>query len=599
MNSVLPAQGPAPRSHKTAALAGVLTVLIALILADILLYMLGVAAAPAALLSAAGSLGLQWAAKQMDAARFPAIIVAFCMVLFIARVLSMNPAKSGDMNFTMDDGYIYSNYVVNAAHGHMFEYNIGEKSGGITGLLWFFAQIPVFKLISLAVSDLRALHYTAYALSFVCMACAALVMYQFARRLYSSVWVAAVVTLLVAADPQLLWGAVSGLELPLSTLYVLLMFWAAWESVEEMTGDQATADARQRRRFFRVLLVSLSLLAFWVRPLFEMMTLGVAMALALEARRRTDQERSALRALSRSVAVTTCIGVVLGCALYLGETGRIFPASYYAKVGTINLWAGIWSNMTGMLQLLTPLETLLYGVGALVFVLRWARGDAIRDWLLPAVPLALFLCAKNAALAYPGQMHRYISPLSPILYLYGLGAALAWMRSTIQSSLRSPLDPALTTLVLRLGFAICLLGCYHTVETQIGPVCGAWVTVRNDSGKALGEWIRDHTPETAIIAAEPIGALHTYCGRATIDIVGLTTPVFAGHYPDWNFTFAELKRRHADYLVFYPAWFKSSLGELPPFIKPYVTGSISGDVPAESIGSNPIVIYKFDWSQSP
>src|SRR5437764_1396485 len=54
---------------------------------------------------------------------------------------------TSSLAFPIDDGYIYSNYVLSAAHGHFFTYNAGEASGGITSAGWYLLSTLFYWLL--------------------------------------------------------------------------------------------------------------------------------------------------------------------------------------------------------------------------------------------------------------------------------------------------------------------------------------------------------------------------------------------------------------------------------------------------------------------
>src|SRR5438128_2764621 len=55
---------------------------------------------------------------------------------------------TGSLAFPIDDGYIYSNYVLSASQGHLFSYNPGETSGGITSPGWYLLCTLAYLLLA-------------------------------------------------------------------------------------------------------------------------------------------------------------------------------------------------------------------------------------------------------------------------------------------------------------------------------------------------------------------------------------------------------------------------------------------------------------------
>src|SRR5688572_19260313 len=69
-------------------------------------------------------------------------------VLCVLAVALASLRHTGSLAFPIDDGYIYSNYVLAASQGAPFTYNSGELSGGITGLGWYLLTGVAYALVA-------------------------------------------------------------------------------------------------------------------------------------------------------------------------------------------------------------------------------------------------------------------------------------------------------------------------------------------------------------------------------------------------------------------------------------------------------------------
>src|SRR5438876_1513032 len=76
------------------------------------------------------------------------LLLALVALLSCSAVAAASLRHTGSVAFPIDDGYIYSNYVLAGAQGHFFTYNPGETSGGITGLGWYILCILSYWLLS-------------------------------------------------------------------------------------------------------------------------------------------------------------------------------------------------------------------------------------------------------------------------------------------------------------------------------------------------------------------------------------------------------------------------------------------------------------------
>src|SRR6478672_13099737 len=75
------------------------------------------------------------------------VVAAFAVLCSLA-FLFANLRHTQSLSFPVDDGFIYSNYVLGASTGHPFEYNPGEASGGITGLGWLLVCTLAYWLLA-------------------------------------------------------------------------------------------------------------------------------------------------------------------------------------------------------------------------------------------------------------------------------------------------------------------------------------------------------------------------------------------------------------------------------------------------------------------
>lgn len=520
------------------------------------------------------------------------VIVAYS--IFIAMLLVSSPALKGDLNFTMDDAYIYANYVCNAASGYFFEYNIGEKTGGITSLLWFLGWVPFFQAAKIGLEETYALHISGYVLAVFCMTGTLWVLFQFANRLYRSTWLSVLVCLFVGGDPQLLWGALSGLEIPLTTFFICLVLWAAWEVCDEKEiVVKIGRKTYSRKRIFEYLLVILSLFAFPCRPEMVICIFGISLFLIvfnIRNRMRND--------LPLKVVAATVVGFALTCGIYYSLTGYALASSYYAKV-KMYLGYSKLGNAIIILSQFDPYEIFLYGLFICATLVHWRRKRELRLWLLPFLLIASFYFVK--VLTVPGfaQEHRYISPFKPVLVLFGLAYGILLAKTVLVSIRAFDISIAYQKHILRGGVLLCFLIICIYIKIIVSPNYARWVYGRLEGGVTVGRWIRDNTNPQAIVASEPIGLIHLYSRRFTVDIVGLTTNGFAGHYPQWREIFPLMKERNADYLVYYPKWFaRDGLQSLPPWLKRVATFNVEvGNSPPYPIGSTPIEVYQIDWKK--
>ena len=545
---------------------------------------------------------------------------------------------TGSLAFPIDDAYIYSNYVLYAAHGHLFTYNDGELSGGITSFSWYVLCTLAYWLISplhdllgvLAPPVVRAdaalsaqaghVYLAAYLPGLLCHAATVLGVYRLAQVTLpllvppapgavgmpahrSFCWLLGAVA---AADAGLVWGAMSGLEVPLASAVAV---WSVY---------LLALEAGQERLRWSLLLAGLLM---WARP--ELITIVPVGALWLVVRGVTVGAggacpgSSALRWALRSAAVYMLAGVVGAaalCLVYLVGWGKPFPGSFYAKVGglrlgirffsaALELWlagrflpfvAGAVAVAGGLLGWLWPPAVKGGGQGQ-----NYSQGQSqsrLNALLLLMVGVA-YVAAVMVTLPWFGQEDRYLLPIHPIvIVLMGLAVWLLvgpFLQSLHVWSGRGVLAASAAVGAAVGAAAVCVL---LVVANYWWATRNYVVEVRNitDAHVVPARWLSANTPPDAVVAAEPIGAVRLFSERRTIDLVGLTTPVTLGTYGNWPLAGQVLRRAGARYLLYYPDWFGR---DGPPV---WAVERKRFPIPDNRIaGADVIAVYELSWDGYP
>ncbi len=505
---------------------------------------------------------------------------------------------TGSLAFPIDDGYIYSNYVLAAAQGHPFTYNLGQVSGGVTGLGWYIlctlsywllapfhsllgglAPAPIPHGTELARQAGR-LYLSAYLPGAISLVATSLGTRRLALlslpgpggSFRSAVcWLAGAVA---AADLGLVWGAMSGLE---SALAATLAVWAVCLLAQ---------DARHGGLRWSLLLAAL---LPWARP--DLIVVGLAGLLWLLLRATwspANQKRVALREAGLYF-LASVVGFGAMSLVYYAGWGKPLPSSFFAKVGGLRLGSRFFSAA----QELVAAGRALPFVAALAAVagsgLNWLAGSGRDDaeerahrWtaLLVLMVSVLYVAALMATLPWFGQEDRYLLPVHP--FVVASFAMLAWrFARRLPVSFGPRMGMALGIVVVAM-----LVGADYLWATR-----NYVVEVRNitDAHVLPARWLTDHTPPGSLIASEPIGAVKLFSGRPTIDLVGLTTPATLGTYRDWPRAWQALHQANARYLLFYPAWFDGG----PPA---WAVERARFQVPDNRIaGDNVIAVYELRW----
>lgn len=536
------------------------------------------------------------------------VVAAFAVLCSLA-FLFANLRHTQSLSFPVDDGFIYSNYVLGASTGHPFEYNPGEVSGGITGLGWLLVCTLAYWLLApfhallggLAPPEVQSasadlarqtghLLLAAYIPAIICFAFTVVGVYRLAlltlppstRNPRFRDFLAIVIAFAVAGDITLVWGALSGLEVPLSTV---LSVWA----VVFLLLDY-------KKGVLRWSLLFVALLP-WARP--DLLAISGAALLWLLLRSLLDPDQQGRARALRNVALYVLaigLGLAAMCSIYFVGWGRPLPASFYAKVRSLRIGDTMF---TGMRQLLLGgrdfpvIAGAIALVGGLVGILlpprsldKQERTDAFWNTLLVLMVAVVYLLAIMLTLSWFGQEERYTMPLHPFgIVLLGL---LVWRLLDLLPTDRLFATPIVRPLALALVALLLLATDYIWATRQYV------VEVRNirDAHITPSLWMRTNIPAGDLVASEPIGAIRLFSDHRTLDIVGLTSPVALGTYRDWPRAWDMLRSQSPSYFFYYPSLFPNGS---PPA---WATEVQQFPVPDNRIaGADPIAIYKFDWSR--
>jgi hypothetical protein len=458
---------------------------------------------------------------------------------------------AGAPGLPLDDGWIHLQLARNLATGGGFAINRGEPVPASTAPLW---SVALAGLLAVGVPGLAA----AKALGLACWAATGLVTRRLARAIGLGPGLAWGAGLSVVGLSRLVWGALSGMEVPLGTLCVAA---AAWT----VAAGRPTLGA-----------VGLGL-GTLVRP-----EAGLLVGLHVLGAPRWRE------ALRRSAVAAAVVAPAAAFNLVVG--GRLVPASAAAKVegGLLGLAEGLsdaWalSGRRVMAFLGEWGVTLLQdhlALPALVAVgLVAGRAGRLR-WLVAALllhPVATALIAPYRGPSFQsGRYSSHLLPLAVVAALGGLDRMLGWLST-------SRWRMAVCTLLL-VGLAWRL---------PAGAESYAWgVQNINAMQVELGRWVAGRTPPDTLIAVNDVGALSYFGERRVIDLVGLATPeILPFRRQGLDGLLRYLGRRCPEYLVIFPAWFPE-LAARSDLFRPVTEITLPRNVVA---GAATMTVYETAW----
>jgi hypothetical protein len=446
------------------------------------------------------------------------LLVALAAVLPLTWLVLRERVIAGASGFPLDDSWIHLHFARNLAAGAGFVYNAGEPVSGSTAPLWTLLLGAGAAVAGASLSMTKTLGVAA-AIG------AALVVRRAASAFGASPAPALVAAVTLLWTGGMAWGALSGMEV---TLAALLVATALLGVARDATWMTAGAGA----------------LAVLARPEAILLVPLLAVARPLTGRR---------------VLVFAAVSVVVLApfvAFSYATVGRPLPATAVAKVegGLLGWLAGI-QEPARVTWLTRPLA----------FGVEWLR------WLFEAHPL-LPLALPGAAVAW-SRCGRALGVVALGLIVHPLGMALLapYRGPAFQEGRYSihllPIAVIVVAAALGKGVrprAAVLAATLLVSVIALAPAAEryAWgVQNINAMQVHLGRWLGEHTPASATLAVNDIGAIAFFSRRPVVDLMGLVTPEIVPYRREGeDGVLRYLGQRCPDYVVIFPTWFPRLAG---------------------------------------
>ncbi len=451
----------------------------------------------------------------MPTARRDNVVVVVAALLPLVLFVVDEGRIAGATGFPLDDSWIHLHFARNLAEGAGFSYNPGVPVAGSTAPLWTLLlaagalavgpSVALAKVIGVALTVVTALLTRHAALAWGAAPIAAL------GAAMGAAW----------AGP-LVWGALSGMEVPLAALLV----------AAAMLTHAADRDA------LTAVLVALAVLA---RP--ETLLLVPLFVLSRPV---------TLRRVVLYVGITAVV-LAPAVAFSMATVGAPVPATAAAKVeGGLLGWLRGIREPAVMTWLTRPRD----------FVGDWIAWLLRTNVLLPlAVVPGLVIAWRRAG--------RALGVLALALVVHPLGMALLapYREPSFQEGRYSMHLLPLALVVLGVG-ASALSG--RTLRAVVVVyVAAAALTLRgageryawgvqniNAMQVHLGHWVAEHAAPGASLALNDIGAIAYVSRRPVIDLMGLVTPDILPYRREGEGGVARyIAQRCPDLVIVFPAWF--------------------------------------------
>jgi len=444
-------------------------------------------------------------------------------------------------DYITDDTFIHLRFAQNLLERGEFAFNPGEQTYGATSPLWVLGLALLMKI---GLAPMTA----AWFLGAVCGLILILAACSIVERLtFASHW-KVLLMLLVVSDVWFLRWTFSGMETPLATaLLVILLI-------------PLVSHRTRGPMWHRYLAWGIGAgLAGLVRPEFLVMApLALPWLLWFEYFRAGGMEGSSGRHRARPHApllagLSGWLLVVLPWLIFAWISfGRIFPETASAKsigfslnpviwypylarsVGLLAVSQGfMWAGLVLLIILilrrhhyLEQYQTHEHGLG------ETAQGDysaprGTGNWSVWG-PVAMIGITATWVVVLLGGLasrqvwviSRYVSPLAPVMLL-AMSVMAEWLMEGVAVTVS--LRKTARTIILTSVIATLLLNGW-VFTSEVLPHARKFPVGVKECYSKLGTWLRDNTPDDAVVAALDIGALGYSSERRVLDLMGLVSP---------------------------------------------------------------------------
>jgi hypothetical protein len=144
------------------------------------------------------------------------------------------------------------------------------------------------------------------------------------------------------------------------------------------------------------------------------------------------------------------------------------------------------------------------------------------------------------------QNGRYVVPMMPVFFLFGLAGFFKWVWNR---------KGGRWFWVLRTSWAVILI--LVTLGTWVmgARAYGSDVALIEEEMVTTAQWLAKHMPEDTLIAVHDIGAVGYFYQRDLLDLAGLISPEVIPFIRDQGALAAFLDVKGANYLVTFPGWY--------------------------------------------
>lgn len=458
------------------------------------------------------------------------ILTAFLAVTVIY-LLSEYIITGQQFGMPLDDSWIHFRFAENFAHGHFFEYNIGEPTPGTTSPLWVIILSVPFHITK----NLIIPYACIVTLLFFFLAC--IEVYKIALKLGLNNYYAFLAALLTVLNGRLIWSSFSGMEVTLFCWLILLIIRIHLGEIDRKKINITTG-----------ILLGIAAL---VRP--ETYLFGLIYYFSSVIILRKDLRKN-FPALFTSIILFIIILSPYPIFSY-SLTGKFVPNTFQGQQGAMRFLPDTnFMDATWRLFVKDNLIVfILWVAGSILFIKSVIKRKAENKWLI--IFLWIILMPVISAFLTPNWRHhgRYLMPIIPFINLAVIDILQRLFNYPERSKPRY-LKHRKAIINVTIFMSVAGMGLY---AYQLGMN----VDNINDQQVNIANWVNKNLPDEKIIAVNDIGAITYITERKIVDMEGLVTPEMLKfrrlRLEDQDpHVMRFLKDNGVNYLIIYPEWYK-------------------------------------------
>ncbi|HEX3049582.1 MAG TPA: hypothetical protein VHP83_02925 [Aggregatilineaceae bacterium] len=455
------------------------------------------------------------------------------VVMFIGASASLH-----DVGFPLDDSWIHQTYARNLAEEGEWAFIPGEPSVASTSPLFtvvlslgYVLHIPFF--------------VWTFIVGFLALSVAGWIALALGEKMFPKLpFVGLFTGLAVVTSWHLVWAATSGMETMLFSTLSLAVIGLTWREI----SAQKTATRGEFRRGLSTGLVGAALTL--TRPEGAgLVALAGLFVVAAQPYGSWRTEWKRYLAWGGGLALGWMAGIAPYAAMnyhisetFLPNTSAAKQAEYanLLELPLLERYGRMFLPLVIGGQLLMVPGVI---VAFVILVKRIKRNRVALLYLLPAAWIFLDVSAYALRLPTAYQHGRYVMPVVPHIFLYGVGGTIAIVD-------RARFGPVQRVASRSLGLASALI--MPAFLIMGAQVYARDVRIINTEMVTTAKWVRDHLPPNELLAVHDIGAVGYYAPRSILDLAGLVSPEVVPIIRDHEAIMEFMCTKKAQYLMVLP-----------------------------------------------